>query len=245
MMQIEKLLTISEKVSNGKKTEVARVQEFDDKDRKKIDKSKFQKGKSTRGVERLQANCLVILKEDFEEYEKDFQSQMQSLRDDIEAKNNRIKMIENDLSNIEEKHQKELKDLKKEYSDKIDELNEDLHEKDLEIEKTKTKYEKELGVFRESIQKEINGLKLFDEEYHMNISDHEKALNKMRGNCLKLRVRENKEYSSYIDELDNLGRLDKLMNKDKAILKEMRSYNKQSIDDEAIDVNFNLIDKGK
>ena len=63
----------------------------------------------------------------------------------------------------------------------------------------------------------------------------------MRGNCLKLRVRENKEYSSYIEELDKLGRLAKFRNKDKDILKEMKSYNKSTIDEEAIDVNFNLI----
>ena len=193
MMKIEKLLTISGKVINGKETEVARVQDFDDKDRKKIDKSKFEKGKSTRGVERLEARCLVILKEDFENYEKESQSQMQTLKDEIGEKNKEIEMLQNKLSDIDEKHQKEMDKIKDEYSEEIEQLKADLHEKDLEIERTKTKseeekgdlkekYQEEIGIFREKIQKEINGLELFDEDKHMLIKDHQADVLELRKN---------------------------------------------------------------
>lgn len=203
-----------------------------------------------------------------DEYEKSIQDieELSSLRDELSQNKKTIESLENRLSNIEEEHRKEIKELKDEYSGKIAQLNEDLHEKDLEIERTKTDYEKEIGEFREDIQKQINKLELFDKdkhmnikdhedevsdlkenqfnpEFHMKISDHEKALNKMRGNCLKLRVRDNKEYSSYLEQLDNLGKLDKLFNKDKPIIKEMRKYNVHAIDDKAIDVQFNLIDE--
>lgn len=253
MMKIEKLLTISDKMINGKKTEIAKVQDFDKEDIKKVDKTKFKKGKSQRGVQRLESKCFVILKEDFEEYEKDINSQIEKLKNEIAEKDKSIKSLQNRLSTIDEGKEEEIKKLNDDYSERIDKLNDDLHEKDLEIERTKTEYEKKIGGLKifdadshmsiADHQKEINNLELFDEEYHMKISDHEKELNKMRGNCLKLRVRENKGYSSYIEELDKLGRWDKFRNKDKAILKEMRTYNNSSIDDKAIDVNFNLIDK--
>lgn len=255
MMKIEKLLTISDKILKGKKTEIAKVQDFDKEDIKKVDKTKFKKGKSQRGVKRLESKCFVILKEDFEEYERDINSQIEKLKNEIAEKDKSIESLQNQLSNIDEVNEEEIKKLDDDYSEEVQQLKEDLHEKDLEIERTKTEYEKKIGelkIFDEDShmsiaehQKEINNLKLFDEEYHMKKEDHQKALNKMRGNCLKLRVRENKGYSSYIEELDKLGRWDKFRNKDKAILKQMRGYNLQTIDEEAIDVNFNLIDKEK
>ena len=274
MMKIEKLLTITDTMKNGKKTEIAKVQDFDKDDIKMLDKTKFKKGKSQRGVKRLESKCFVILEDDFEDYEKDIHSQIQSLESTIANQKKTIEELENRLSSIDGDHEEETKKIADEYSDKVDQLKADLHEKDLEIERTKTKYESEIGdikksyearigEFREEIQKEINelelfdadkhmtikahneelsNLELFDAEYHMKKEDHQKALNKMRGNCLKLRVRENKEYSSYIEQLDKLGRLAKFRNHDKPILKEMELYNKSTIDEEAIDVQFNLID---
>lgn len=215
-----------------------------------IDDKKFHQNKRGAYV----SEVIVIFKDDFADYENQMNEKIKSMEEELEEKNQTIKKLEDRLSAIDEDHQKEIGNLKQEHSAKVNQLNEDLHDKDLEIEKVKTKYEREigdlkekyereLGDFREEIQKEINELEIFDEDYHMKISDHEKALNEMRGNCLKLRVRENKEYSSYIDDLDNLGVLSKLRNKDKEIIKQMRAYNNQTIDEKAIDVNFNLIDK--
>lgn len=270
MMKIEKLLTISDKMKDGKKKEMARVQDFDIDDMKKLDKTKFKKGKSQRGIPRLESDCLVILKDDFEEYEKDMKSEIDRLKSAIEEKDKSIESLQNRLSSIDDNKEEKIKNLEDEYSGKIDKLNEDLHEKDLEIERTRSelieKYERIIGDFKAETQKDLNKLELFDEEkhmlikdhdqeisklnifnpeYHMKKEDHQKELNKMRGNCLKLRVRENAEYSSYIEELDSLGRFEKLMNKDKSILNEMKKYNKTTINDKAIDVNFNLIDKEK
>lgn len=202
-----------------------------------------------------------------EEHQK-FQAENQTLKKTLEEKKKSLEIAENKLSNIEGKHQKEMQEMKEEYSRKIDGLNEDLHEKDLEREKTigdlKEKYQSQIGDLKEKTQKDLNGLelfdedkhmlikdhndeisslKLFDEEYHMKKEDHQKALNDMRGNCLKLRVRDNKEYSAYLEKLDRLGKLDKLRNKDKPIIKEMMSFNNSIIDEEAIDVDFNLIEK--
>lgn len=230
------------------------IQKFEKQMRKNVNKGNYSIDiKSSDGIddEKFHPNkrgalvCEVIIcyKDEFENIE----NQIQSLEDCIEEKNKIIKKLQDELSDIDQINQKEIIKIKEENSAKVDELNEDLHDKDLQIQKTKTEYETKIGQIKEDYQKEISSLKesQFNSEYHMKISDHEKELNKMRGNCLKLRVRENKEYSSYIEELDNLGRLEKFRNKDKAILKEMKAYNVQSIDDEAIDVNFNLIKKAE
>ena len=101
------------------------------------------------------------------------QSEIQALKESHDAQEKTIKMLQDELSNIEEEHQKEIKKLDDEYSAKIDELNAVIHEKDLEIERTKTRYEKEIGELKESNQKEINSLELYDEESHMSIIEHQ------------------------------------------------------------------------
>ena len=95
------------------------------------------------------------------------------------------------------------------YSARIDELNAVIHEKDIEIERTKTKYEKELGEFREKTQKDLNALKLYDEEYHMKIQDHQSAI-------FDLKEEHQKEFSGIKDQItketihhnDNLNSLE-------------------------------------
>lgn len=166
MMKIEKLLTISDK-------DIVRVQDFNDKDKKQIDKKKFHHGESQRKESRLEAKVYVILKEDFDDYEEEVKSKMTELEESIER-------LENQLSSIDEDHQKELKELDDEYSAKVDGLNKDLHDKDLEIKETEKEYEKKIGNLKEDNQKEINKLELFDEEKHMKIIDHQSELDNLK-----------------------------------------------------------------
>lgn len=174
---------------------------------------------------KMVCDVVICFPDEFEKLSQEhqeFQSQILPLKKALGEKEKSLEMLQNKLSNIEEKHQKEMQDLKDEYSEEIDKLNEDIHEKDLEIERTKTKYERELGVFRESIQKEINALELFDEdkhmlikdhqaevselkgnqfnsEYHMNISDHQKKISGIKDKI----VRETIQYNDKLNELDN------------------------------------------
>lgn len=173
MIKIEKILSISEKVKNGKPKEISRVQDLNDKDIGQLDKSKFKKSTSQRDEPRLESKCFVILKDDFEDYERGIDSKIQSLEEDIQDKDKTIKQLQDDLSAIDEDYQKKIENIKRENNAKMDELKEALHDKDLEIERTKTRYEKEIGVFREEIQKEINALELYDEDKHMKIKDHD------------------------------------------------------------------------
>ena len=185
MMKIEKILSISEGVKNGKVTEISRVQDLNDKDIEKLDKSKFKKSTSQRKTERLEAKCFVILKDDFEDYERGNDSKIQSLKEDIQDKDKTIKQLQDKLSAIDEDYQKKIENIKQEHSAKIDELKEALHDKDLEIEKVKTRYEKEIGVFREEIQKEINALELYDEDKHMKIKDHDDEVNGIKDKIVR------------------------------------------------------------
>ena len=77
----------------------------------------------------------------------------------------------------------------------------------------------------------------------MKLSDHEKKINEMRSNCLRLRTIDSNNNLRQIDNLEKLGRLDKFRNRDKEILREMRQFNQKIVDEDAIDVEFNLIDK--
>lgn len=189
----------------------------------KINEDRFHQNENGKMV----CDVVICFPDEFEkltEEHQQFQSQIKTLKKSLEEKEKSLEIAENKLSNIEEEHKKEIKKLKKEYSDKIDELNDDFHEKDLEIERTKTKYEKEIGVFRESIQKEINnlelfdedkhmlikdhqaevsGLKLFDDEYHMNITDHQKKISGIKDKI----VRETIQYNDKISELEKSLRL--------------------------------------
>ena len=180
MMKIEKILSISEGVKNGKVTEISRVQDLNDKDIEKLDKSKFKKSTSQRKTERLEAKCFVILKDDFEDYERGNDSKIQSLKEDIQDKDKTIKQLQDKLSAIDEDYQKKIENIKRENNAKMDELKEALHDKDLEIEKVKTRYEKEIGNLKESYQKEINGLDLYDEDKHMKIKDHDDIISNLK-----------------------------------------------------------------
>lgn len=198
MIKIEKILSISEKVKNGKPKEISRVQDLNDKDIGQLDKSKFKKSTSQRDEPRLESKCFVILKDDFEDYERGIDSKIQSLEEVIEDKDKTIKKLKDDLSAIDEDYQKKIENIKEENNAKMDELKEALHDKDLEIERTKTRYEKEIGLFREEIQKDINALELYDEDKHMKIKDHE---NEVKGIKDKI-VRETIINNDRINELE-------------------------------------------
>lgn len=214
MKKIEKLLTISDKG-------IVRVQDFNDKDKKQIDKKKFHRGKSQRNETRLEAEIYVIFKDDFDDYQDQVQSKMDELEKSIES-------LENQLSSIDERHQKDLKKLDDEYSAKVDGLNNDLHDKDLEIERTKTEYERELGNFREKIQKEINQLDIFDEDKHLLLKDHYSEVNGIKDRIVRETIHHNDNLNSLENNLnileDNLNVIGFIKGKPKSSLKELKEY---------------------
>ncbi len=179
MMKIERLLTITQ---DPKGNDIARVQDLTNDQIEILDREKFQKAKSTKNKSRLQAETYVILKEDFDDYENQMTeniSKINSLEDVIADKNQTIKKLEDNLSAIDEDYQKKIENIKEENNAKIDELKEALHDKDLEIEKTKTRYEEKIGNLKEAYQKEINGLELYDKDKHMKISDHNEEVSNL------------------------------------------------------------------
>ena len=164
---------------------------------------------------KLIADVVIIYADDFEKKKMEIDSEIKGL-------NEEIKILKDKLSAIDEDNQKKINDLKDEYSGKIDKLNEDLHEKDLEIERTKTKYEKDIGVFREEIQKEINHLELFDEDKHIKLSDHNKKVNRIKDKI----VVETLQNKDNLNELKNsLSFIRYLKGDYKSIIKDMEEGN--------------------
>lgn len=193
--------------------------------------------------------------------------------DELKKTNNKLeKTYQDDLSAIHSKHEKKIEAIQDEYNAKINDLNKELltqneynkkevielkdeyitSHQDLqkeidslkkEIYELKTSHLKELNELNEKHNQAINNLTIYDEEYHMKLSDHEKKINEMRSICLRLRTIDSNNNLRQIDNLEKLGRLDKFRNKDKEILKEMRQFNQKIVDEDAIDVEFNLIDE--
>ena len=193
---------------------------------------------------------------------KDSTSSLYEKIDELTLENKKLKETHsNELLDIDKKHQEDLKSKEDEYSQKIDVLNKDLLSQSeankKEVLELKDEYiqsnkdlQKEIDSLKQEIfdikdkhHQEINNLTIYDEEYHMKLSDHEKKINEMRSNCLKLRTIDSNNNLRQIDNLEKLGRLDKFRNRDKEILREMRQFNQKIVDEDAIDVEFNLIDK--
>ena len=190
-----------------------------------IEDSKFYKNKN--GI--MVCDVLVCFPDEYKKLmsdHNDLQSQITELNETISSQKKTIERLENQLSSIDKDHQKELKKLDDEYSAKVDELNKDLHEKDLEIERTKTKYEKELGLFREDIQKEINKLELYDEEYHMKITDHQKEVSGIKDRIVRETIHHNDNLNSLEKNLDlledNLNLIGFIKGSPKSKLKELK-----------------------
>lgn len=173
-----------------------------------INEDRFHQNENGKEV----CDVLICFPDEYEkihhEYEES-QSQIQSLKNEISEQRKSIESMENELSSIHSEHQKEIKELDDKYSAKIDELNEVIHEKDIEIERTKTKYETDIGSLKEEHQKELNALKVYDEEYHMKIQDHQSEV-------FDLKEEHQKEFSGIKDQItketihhnDNLNSLE-------------------------------------
>lgn len=148
-----------------------------------INEDKFYKNDNGKMV----CDVIICFPDDFEKLSqehKEFQSQIQTLKNEIEAKNKSIKSLQNRLSSIDEDHEEKIKNLKEEHSAKVDKLNDDLHGKDLEIERRigdlKAEYEHQIGDLKERTQKDLNKLKLYDKDNHMSIIDHQKEISDLK-----------------------------------------------------------------
>lgn len=173
-------------------------------------KQKDKKTKNKKDI--IVCDVLICFPDEYVEFQnehEEFQSQIQSLKNEISEQRKSIESMENQLSSIHSEHQKELERIDDEYSGKIDELNEVIHEKDMEIERTKTKYETDIGNLKEEHQKDLNALKVYDEEYHMKIQDHQSEV-------FDLKEEHQKEFSGIKDQIiketihhnDNLNSLE-------------------------------------
>ena len=168
-----------------------------------IEDSRFYKNKN--GI--MVCDVLVCFPDEYEKLmsdHNDLQSQITELNETISSQKKTIERLENQLSSIDEDHQKELKELDDEYSAKVDGLNKDLHDKDLEIKETEKEYEKKIGNLKEDNQKEINKLELFDEEYHMKITDHQKEVSGIKDSIVRETIHHNDNLNSLEKNLESL-----------------------------------------
>ena len=144
-----------------------------------INEDRFYKNQNGKMV----CDVIVCFPDEYQKFSNDIensQTLIQSLNDKIQAKDKTIERLENKLTAIYSDHQKEMDDLKDEYNGEVKQLKKDLHDKDIEIERTKTKYEKEIGQIKAANLNHINGIIKFDDEKHMLIKDHNEEVSSLK-----------------------------------------------------------------
>ena len=129
---------------------------------------------------------------------KDSTSSLYEKIDELTLENKKLKEAHsNELLDIDRKHQEDLKSKDDEYANKIDVLNKDLlsqseaNKKELlelkdeyiqsnkDLQKEIDSLKQEISDIKDKHHQEINNLTIYDEEYHMKLSDHEKKINEM------------------------------------------------------------------
>ena len=210
-----------------------RIQDFTSKDN--LDTTKFYEVRNKNGNKVLEGEVIILYEDEYATLIEENQSLKSSLEDyksTINDKESTIQQLKGEKDAKDQSHNTKVNDL----SNQISQLKEDI----IELEK---KHLQEKSNIQLEHQKEINDLTLYDEEYHMKISDHEKALNTIRSKCLKLRVHDCNTNMKLISKLEGYGRFEKFRNKDNDTMKEMKEFNQKIIDEDAIEVHYNLIDK--
>lgn len=147
--------------------------------RSEINEDRFHENQNGKMV----CDVIICFPDEYQKFSDDLenaQTQIQSLKNEILEKNESIERLENELSAIYSDHKKEIKKLKDEYDEEINQLKEDLHGKDIEIERTKAEYEKKIGDLKEANLNHIQDIKIFDEEKHILIKDHNEEVSKLK-----------------------------------------------------------------
>lgn len=162
-----------------------------------INEDRFYKnGTDKHGHDKIFCDVIICFPDEFEKLSNEHeesQAKILELESTISKQKESIEKLEDRLSSIDEDHQKEIQKLSDNNNAKVKELNDKIQSQAIENEKTKTKYEKQIGDLKAEHEKELgklktaqeshlNGLKLFDEKSHMSIIEHQKEVMELKAN---------------------------------------------------------------
>ena len=196
-----------------------RVQDFTSNDN--LDTTNFDEVKNKNGVKVLESKVIILYKNEYTNLIQENQSLKASLEEKesiIEDNNSTIRHLEREIDEKKQSHNNKVNDL----SQKISQLEKAISELE------KNHLQEKANITLEH-QKEINDLTLFDEDYHMKISDHEKKMSKMKDTLVQLRMQDYQDNKQFRARLRKLGFFQKHTSEYNNILNEMEEKDDKKI----------------
>lgn len=187
----------------------------------------------------------------------DFNAKIDELEESISSKNAIIDKVtskyKDEIHHLKEDHLKEINHLQHNHSKKISELKSEISQlkedhlkkvnhldndnadKFLEIEKAHqdevNQLNDEIASLKLKHKDEISELKenQFNDEYHMNISDHQKKISDIKDYLVNLRMRDHQDNMRFASDFENLGFFEKHSSKYGNIIKEMKEIDEKKL----------------
>lgn len=196
-----------------------RVQDFTSNDN--LDTTNFDEVKNKNGVKVLESKVIILYKDEY----TNLIQENQSLKASLEEKESIINDKDSTIRHLE----REIGEKKQSHNNKVNDLSQQISQLENTISELEKNHLQEKANITLEHQKEINNLTLFDEEYHMKISDHEKKISKMKDTLVQLRMQDYQDNKQYIARLRKLGFFQKHTSEYNNILDEMEEKDDKKI----------------
>ena len=196
-----------------------RVQDFTSNDN--LDTTNFDEVKNKNGVKVLESKVIILYKDEY----TNLIQENQSLKTSLEEKESIINDKDSTIRHLE----REIGEKKQSHNNKVNDLYQQISQLENTISELEKNHLQEKANITLEHQKEINNLTLFDEEYHMKISDHEKKISKMKDTLVQLRMQDYQDNKQYIARLRKLGFFQKHTSEYNKILDEMEEKDDKKI----------------
>lgn len=196
-----------------------RVQDFTSNDN--LDTTNFDEVKNKNGVKVLESKVIILYKDEY----TNLIQENQSLKTSLEEKESIINDKDSTIRHLE----REIGEKKQSHNNKVNDLSQQISQLENTISELEKNHLQEKANITLEHQKEINNLTLFDEEYHMKISDHEKKISKMKDTLVQLRMQDYQDNKQYIARLRKLGFFQKHTSEYNKILDEMEEKDDKKI----------------
>lgn len=196
-----------------------RVQDFTSNDN--LDTTNFDEVKNKNGVKVLESKVIILYKDEY----TNLIQENQSLKASLEEKESIINDKDSTIRHLE----REIGEKKQSHNNKVNDLSQQISQLENIISELEKNHLQEKANITLEHQKEINNLILFDEEYHMKISDHEKKISKMKDTLVQLRMQDYQDNKQYIARLRKLGFFQKHTSEYNNILDEMEEKDDKKI----------------
>lgn len=152
-----------------------------------------------------------------------------------ENQSKKISEMKSEISQLKEDHLKKVNHLDNDNADKIFELEksyqDEINQLNDEISSLKLNHKDELSRLKQSHIDEVSELKenQFNDEYHMNISDHQKKISDIKDYLVNLRVKDHQDNMRFASDFENLGFFEKHSSKYGNIIKEMKETDEKKL----------------